>query len=160
MPATKISNPRDLVLQLMGELLFVERRLADQVIPDLAAAVQDGELRRGLEEHREQTTQHVERLETAFRRLDVAPTSNLSRPFESAVAEHDELASSILDTRLADLFHAQAALHTEHWEMAAYRALVPLVPDDVRDLLRPSFDEEGDAAKLLVSAIDRIADAR
>jgi ferritin-like metal-binding protein YciE len=160
MPATKISNPRDLVLQLMGELLFVERRLADQVIPDLAAAVQDGELRRGLEEHREQTKQHVERLETAFRRLDVAPTSNLSRPFESAVAEHDELASSILDTRLADLFHAQAALHTEHWEMAAYRALVPLVPDDVRDLLRPSFDEEGDAAKLLVSAIDRIADAR
>jgi ferritin-like metal-binding protein YciE len=102
----------------------------------------------------------VERLETAFRRLDVAPTSNLSRPFESAVAEHDELASSILDPRLADLFHAQAALHTEHWEMAAYRALVPLVPDDVRDLLRPSFDEEGDAAKLLVSAIDRIADAR
>jgi ferritin-like metal-binding protein YciE len=160
MPATKISNPRDLVLQLMGELLFVERRLADQVIPDLAAAVQDGELRRGLEEHREQTKQHVERLETAFRRLDVAPTSNLSRPFESAVAEHDELASSILDPRLADLFHAQAALHTEHWEMAAYRALVPLVPDDVRDLLRPSFDEEGDAAKLLVSAIDRIADAR
>jgi ferritin-like metal-binding protein YciE len=156
-PATKISNPRDFAVQLMGELLFVERRLADQVIGDVAAAVRDDELRRALEEHREQTKQHVERLETAFRKLDVAPTSNLSRPFESAVAQHDELASAILDPRLADLFHAQSALHVEHWEMAAYRALLPVAADDVRDVLRPSFDEEGEAAKLLVNAIDRLA---
>ena len=160
MPATRISNPRDLAVQLLGELLFVERRLADAVIEALAAAVQDGELRRALEEHREQTKAHVERLETAFRRLEVAPTSNLSRPFESAVAQHDELASAILDPRLADIFHAQAALHTEHWEMAAYRTVLTVVPEEVRDLLRPSFDEEGDAAKLLVSAIDRLAHAR
>ena len=160
MPATRISNPRDLAVQLLGELHFVERRLADAVIEALAAAVQDGELRRALEEHREQTKAHVERLETAFRRLEVAPTSNLSRPFESAVAQHDELASAILDPRLADIFHAQAALHTEHWEMAAYRTVLTVVPEEVRDLLRPSFDEEGDAAKLLVSAIDRLAHAR
>jgi hypothetical protein len=109
-PATKISNPRDFAVQLMGELLFVERRLADQVIGDVAAAVRD-----------------------------------------------DELASAILDPRLADLFHAQSALHVEHWEMAAYRALLPVAADDVRDVLRPSFDEEGEAAKLLVNAIDRLA---
>lgn len=154
-----VSNPRDLNVQLLGELLYVERRLADEVIRDLAAAVHDHELRSVLEEHREQTVQHVERIETAFRRLEVAPTSNRSAPFEGAVSQHDELAASIADRQLADLFHAQAALHTEHWEMSAYRTLLALLPRELGSLLRPSFDEEGDAAKNLVAAIDRIAHA-
>jgi ferritin-like metal-binding protein YciE len=157
MPAAKVSNRRDLVVQLMGELLHVERRLADSVIADLAASVRDDEIRHALEEHRVETKQHVERLESAFRRLEVAATSNLSRPFESAVAQHDELAPAIVNPQLADLFHAQTALHTEHWEMAAYRTLLPAVPDEVGELLRPSLDEEGQAAKLLVKAIDRLA---
>lgn len=157
MPATKVSNPRDLVVQLLGELLFVERRLADRVLGELIAAVRDEELKGALEGHRAQTKEHVDRVETAFRRLDVAPTSNLSRPFESAVAQHDELATAIVEPRLADVFHAQAALHTEHWEMAAYRTLLPLLGDEVRELLEPSFEEEGDAAKLLVQTIDRLA---
>jgi len=158
MPAVKVSNPRDLVVQLLGELLFVERRLADGVIDEVRRSVADEELQALLERHRDETKAHAERVETAFRMLEVASTSNLSRPFESAVAQHDELASSILDPRLADVFHAQAALHTEHWEMAAYRTLLPLVPDHVAQLLRPSFDEEGEAAKQLVRAIDRLAE--
>jgi len=157
MPATKVSNPRDLAVQLLGELLFVERRLADCVIRELVDAVHDETLRGALEEHLPETKTHVERIETAFLRLGVAATSNLSRPFESAVAQHDELATAIVDARLADLFHAQAALHVEHWEMAAYRTLVPLVPDEVREVLRPSLDDEGRAAKKLVSTIDRLA---
>jgi ferritin-like metal-binding protein YciE len=73
------------------------------------------------------------------------------------VAQHHELAAAIVEPRLADVFHAQAALHTEHWEMAAYRTLLPLVGDEVRELLERSFKEEGDAAKLLVQTVDRLA---
>lgn len=155
-----VSNPRDLVVQQLGELLFVERRLADDVIGKLAASVGDDELRAGLEQHREETRQHVERLETAFRKLEVAPTSNRSAQFESAVGQHDELAASFVDPRLADLFHAQAALQVEHWEMAAYRSVLPLLSKEVVAVLRPSLDEEGQAAKTLVTAIDRLAAAR
>jgi hypothetical protein len=43
--------------------------------------------------------------------------------------------------------------------MAAYRTLLPLVADDVAELLKQSYDEEGNAAKLLVRAVDRLADA-
>ncbi len=160
MPATTISNRRGLVVQLLGELLFVERRLGDEMIDDLARAVSDGELQTLLRSHREETKEHAERIETSFRRLEVAPTSNLCRTFESAVAEHDALASSIREPRLADLFHARAALETEHWEMAAYRALLPLLPGEAAEGLRPSFEEEGNAAKQLVAVIDRLADAR
>jgi ferritin-like metal-binding protein YciE len=157
MPSTTISNPRDLVVLLLGELLYVERRLADDVLRKLATSVGDEELRASLEEHLAQTHEHAERIETAFRSLPVAPTSNLSRAFDSAVAQHDELAGSFKEPRLADLFHAHAALQTEHWEMAAYRTVVALAPGEVAELLRPSFEEEGDAARKLVQAIDRLA---
>jgi ferritin-like metal-binding protein YciE len=159
MPATTISNKRDLVVQLLGELLFVERRLADSVLPELGRSVHDDGLKAALEQHHEETKAHVDRVETAFRRLEVAPTSNLSRPFESAVAEHDEIAPSIVDPRLADLYHAHVALHTEHWEVAAYRTLLPLVPDALRDLLRQSLEDESRTEAALLQAIDGLARA-
>jgi ferritin-like metal-binding protein YciE len=152
-----ISNPRDLVVQQLGELLYVERRLADSVIQSLADAVRDDELRTILEQHRDQTKEHVLRIETAFRRLEVAPTSNRCAQLDAAVDQHDELAPSIVGPRLADLSHAQAALQVEHWEMAAYRGLLPLVSTEVQQALRPTLDEEGQAAKALVGAIDRLA---
>lgn len=158
MPATKVSNRRDLVALLLGELYFVERRLADMVIGDLVDAVSDEELKQALQHHREVTKHHVERIEAAFQRLELSPTSNLSQAFEGAVAQHDELAQAMKEPRLADIFHAQAALHTEHWEMAAYRTLLKLAPDEIVELLRPSFEEEGEAAKSLVKAIDRLAE--
>jgi ferritin-like metal-binding protein YciE len=157
--ALSISNPRDLVVQFLGELLYVERRLADEVIQALADRVQDEELRGVLEVHRGQTKEHVERVETVFRRIEVAPTSNRSAAFESAVSEHDEVAESIVQPRLADLFHAKAALHVEHWEAAAYRSLLPLLPRAEAQILRRSFREEGDATKLLVAWIDQAAES-
>ncbi len=159
MPATKISNPRDLSVQLLGELLYVERRLHDSVLPTLVGSVADEELAERLRVHEEETRHHVDRVGDAFRMLGVSPTSNRFEPLEAAVHQHDELAGSILDARLADLFHAQAALHTEHLEMACYRTLLPFLPRDVASVLRPSYDEEGEAAKNIVKAIDRLADA-
>jgi ferritin-like metal-binding protein YciE len=159
MPTT-VSNPRDLIVQLLGELLHVERRLAGAVIRDVRREVRDEGLRAALEAHLEQTVEHVTRIERSFRLLGVAPTANLSRAFESAVAQHAELAATIVEPRLADLFHAQAALHVEHWELAAYRALLPLAPDEIVEWLQASYDEEGDAAVMIAETIDRLSDAR
>lgn len=157
MPAVKISSPRTLAVQLLGELLYVERRLHDALLPSLVASVEDAELKEALRAHQQQTRAHVERVEQAFPLLDVRPTSNLYHPLEAAASQHEDGASSIVGATLADLFHAQAALHTEHMELAAYRTLLPLVPKEAAELLQPSYDEEGDAAKLLVRTIDRLA---
>jgi ferritin-like metal-binding protein YciE len=152
-------NRRDLSIQLLGNLLYVERRLADDVLRELTAAVRDGELKELLETHRAETKEHASRVETAFRRLNVAPTSNRSRVFESAVSEHDETAKSIGDVRLADIFHAHSALHTELWEIGAYRTLLHLLSDEAAEVLRPSLADEERAAKLLNKAIARLVDA-
>jgi ferritin-like metal-binding protein YciE len=160
MPATQVSNPRDLLIQLLGELLFVERRLADCVIDRIASAVQDGELTAALREHRDETKQHVDRVETAFRTLAITPTSNLSEPFESAVSQHEDLQSAINEPRLADVFHAQAALHTEHWEIAAYTTVIALGRaighDDAVNPLRGSLKDEERVRDLLAKTLDRL----
>lgn len=115
-----VSNPRDLLVLQLGEILHVERRLAGGVLQSLIDATDDEELAAVLQRHLAQTHTHVERVETVFRRIEVAPSALLSRPFESAVAQHDDLTRSIVEPRLADLFHTLMAFHTEHWEIAAY----------------------------------------
>jgi ferritin-like metal-binding protein YciE len=157
--AGRVSNPRDLLVLLLGEVLHVERRLAGEVLRSLIEAVRDEELGGVLRGHLEETKEHVERVEIAFRRLELAPSAHLSRPFESAVAQHGELASQIVDPRLADIFHAQAALQTEHWEITAYTTVVELGGRSDADLglLADSLVEEERAGEYLRHAVVRLA---
>ncbi|HEV2593315.1 MAG TPA: DUF892 family protein [Gaiellaceae bacterium] len=161
MPTT-ISNPRDLLVQMLGELLYVERRLAGGVLRNLIDAVTDEQLAAELRSHLAQTKEHVERCETAFRAIEVAPSANHSRAFESAVAEHDELASSIKAPRLADVFHAQAALRTEHMEIALYTAVLAFGEangfGDALALLRESLADEHEAREVLDRDLGRLSE--
>src|SRR5439155_14801051 len=103
-----------------------------------------------LEEHLAETRTHVTRLETAFRRLDAAPSANLSRGFEGMVAQHDQLAPSVVLPALADELHAAAALRVEHYEIAGYRALLSIAGRRGFDAVEPldgSLEEEEQAAK-------------
>lgn len=111
---------------LLGEILYVERRLAGKVLQQLIDTCSDTTLGAALREHLAETRLHVERVETAFRRIEVAPTSNLSASFESTVSQHDKLAGSIVADGLRDAFHAATALRTEHWEIASYTSLLEL----------------------------------
>jgi ferritin-like metal-binding protein YciE len=160
MPTT-VSNPRDLLVQILGELLYIERRLAGGVLRDLIDAVADEQLADGLRAHLEQTKAHVERCETAFRAIEVAPSANHSREFESAVAEHDELASSIISKGLADVFHAQAALRTEHLELALYTAILAFGDEngygDALAPLRESVADEHEAREILERELRRLS---
>src|SRR3954452_13760382 len=118
--AAKLSNPRDLLLALLADLLYVERRLVGEVLPAVIRAVADEELRSMLAAHLDETRAHVERAETAFRRVDAAPSANLSGGFEGLVAQHDQVAPLVVLPALADVFHAASALRVEHHEIAGY----------------------------------------
>ncbi len=150
----KISNPRDLVVLLLGEILHVERRLAGAVLQDLIDACGDMALQAALAEHLVQTRLHVERVETAFRRMEVAPTANLSRSFESAVDQHDKLAGSIVGVGLGDAFHTATALRAEHWEIASYTSLLAFgealgYREELAEL-RANLDDEEHARDMLL----------
>jgi ferritin-like metal-binding protein YciE len=132
------------------------------VLPKLHAAVQGEGLASTVAEHLEQTREHGPRLEEVFRAVDAEPSSNLCPPVEKLAQHHDELAESLADERLADVFHAAAAATTEHHELAAYGTLLALAPaleltDEARGLLERNRAEEAEALRRLEAELERLA---
>jgi ferritin-like metal-binding protein YciE len=132
----RLSSPRDLFLALLAEMLWVERMLVFEVLPQLRKQVQSESLAAAVEEHLAQTHGHVVQVEEAFRALGAEPVSARSAPAAALADEHAEVAAKIAEPRLADLFHAAAAIHTEHLELAGYEALIELA----RALDRPEVE--------------------
>lgn len=72
--STKMSEPRDLFLHELGDVLYAERTLVE-TLPKLQEEASDEELALGFEEHHEETQQHVKNLELAFDKLGEKPTA-------------------------------------------------------------------------------------
>ena len=59
----EINSPKELFLHELGDILYVERKLAHEVLPKLIGEVTDDEFKSGLENHLEETRQHVTNVE-------------------------------------------------------------------------------------------------
>jgi ferritin-like metal-binding protein YciE len=145
----RVSSPRDLFLALLAQMLWVERMLVFEVLPELRKQVQSESLAAAVEEHLAQTHGHVTRVGEAFRALGAEPVSARSAPAAALADEHAEVAAKIAEPRLADLFHAGAAITTEHYEIASYDVLLELAPEAVRESLAQNRKEEAQALELL-----------
>jgi len=66
--ATGMSDPRELFLHELGDVLYAEQTLV-KTLPKLAGEASDEELTLGFEEHLEETRQHVENIEQAFEQI-------------------------------------------------------------------------------------------
>jgi len=135
--------------------------LAFEVLPNLRKQAKSEGLVRAIDEHLEQTKEHAKRLEPVLRAVGAEPSSNHSPPAEKLAEHHDELAGSIPNDRLADVFHAIAATATEHFEIACYDALLALadavaLEKDARDGLEQNRKEEEQALKTLRSELQRL----
>ena len=119
---SEITSPRELFLHELGDILYVERELADKTLPKLIGEVQDAEFKEGLEKHLDQTRQHVKNVEQVFRSLDEEPEAEPCLGFEGLRKEHDKLIEET-SSSLVDLVDLGAAVRTENYEIAAYEAL-------------------------------------
>ena len=122
---SQMSTPRDLFLHELGDILYVERKLAEEVLPKLIQEVQSPELRKGLERHLDQTRGHVANVEQVFDELGERPHEEECIGFQGLKKEHDKLVEEA-STDLIDLVDAGAAARTEHYEIAAYSGLIEM----------------------------------
>jgi ferritin-like metal-binding protein YciE len=156
-----MSNPRDLLLHQLAQLLWVERTLVFEVLPKLRQQGKSESLAQAFAEHLEQTREHVERVEQAFRALDAEPSSGRNDALAALASYHDDVAGSVVEPRLADLFHAAAAIQTEHLELAGYETAIALAramgAGEAADLLERNRDDEEHALKVLRGHADRLA---
>jgi ferritin-like metal-binding protein YciE len=121
----ELTTPRDLFLHELGDVLYVERNLVDEVLPKLIGEVQDTKFRKGLEKHLEQTRGHITNVEQVFDELGEAPKAEECIGFEGLKKEQEKLVSEASED-LVDLVNAGAAARTEHYEIAAYSGLIEM----------------------------------
>lgn len=146
-------NPRDLLLQRLSELLWIERTLFARVLPSVHDAAHDPELQLLLTTHRGETREHCVRLEAAIRAVGAEPAAARSATLEAAARQHEEEAKAITQPRLADLFHCGGVARTEHLELAAYDAALVLADGECGELLRRNRDEDARA----LGQVERLA---
>jgi ferritin-like metal-binding protein YciE len=121
----EITTPRDLFLHELGDILYVERKLVNEVLPKLINEVQEDKFRKGLERHLEQTRGHITNVEQVFDELGEQAHEEECVGFEGLKKEQEKLVSEA-SVDLVDLVNTGAAARTEHYEIAAYSGLIEM----------------------------------
>jgi ferritin-like metal-binding protein YciE len=157
-----ITSPADLFEARLREMLFVEERLADEVLPRLLREAHSTDLRFGFERHLAETQGHVEIVRDLLSELGVRATPERSPALEALVAEHDRLLERVGEggAVASDLVHAMAASATEHLEMASYDVLSSMAEafghETVAVRLRELFEQEELALELVDRAVTKL----
>jgi ferritin-like metal-binding protein YciE len=157
----ELTTSRDLFLHELGDILYVEQKLTEEVLPKLINEVQTGEFRTALERHLDQTKGHITNLEQVFDSLGERPEAEKCIGFEGLKKEHEELVGEI-DQSLIDLVDTGAAARTEHYEIAAYSGLIEMAralgEQDIVGLLEENLKEEKDALREVESITKTLRD--
>ena len=126
--AEQLTTPRELLAACLRQMLWIERQLADDVLPRLREQAHAPDLRAGFDRHLLETESHVSTVRDLLGDLHVPARPEESPSFRGLVAEHEQLVGRVADGDpvLTDLAHAVAALATEHLELATYESLVGL----------------------------------
>jgi ferritin-like metal-binding protein YciE len=158
---SEITTPRDLFLHELGDILYVEQKLTEEVLPKLIDEVGNSEFRKGLERHLEQTKGHVTNLEQVFDMLGEEPKAETCIGFEGLKKEHEELVGEA-DPALVDLIDTGAAARTEHYEIAAYSGLMEMARSlgatDAVTLLEENLKQEKEALREVESVTKTLRD--
>jgi ferritin-like metal-binding protein YciE len=156
-----IAQPRDLFVNELKALLYVEQKLADQVLPELASEIRNTDFKESIREHTEETKRHVANVERIFELLGEEPKPDKSHAVDGLVAQHDKVAKNIESAQLRDVFDTGAAAKTEHLEIAAYESLITtaesLGETEIVSLLEENLDDEKDALKQAKKAAEQLA---
>lgn len=121
----ELTTPRDLFLHELGDILYVEKKLVNEVLPTLIGQVQDTKFRKGLEKHLKETRGHVDNVEQVFDELGESPKTEECIGFEGLKKEQEKLVAESSED-LIDLVNTGAAARTEHYEIAAYSGLIEM----------------------------------
>jgi ferritin-like metal-binding protein YciE len=154
-----MSDPRELFLHELGDILYAERTLVS-TLPKLQEEASDDELRTGFEQHLEETKQHVKNIEQAFEAIGEQPKAEKCPGIEGLKKEHDELLKQASPS-LVDSVDLGAAARTENYEIAAYEGLLAMAEamgeSDVVSLLQQNLEQEQQALQKLQAIGKRLA---
>ena len=150
---------RDLYIEELKDIFSAETQLT-KALPKMAKAASSEELRKGFEEHLEQTKIHVERLETVFEMLEEKPGGRKCVGMEGLIKEGSEVIADDFEDDVMDSALIAAAQRVEHYEMAAYGTVAAyadaLGETEQASLLRETLEEEKETDDKLTELASQI----
>ena len=162
MSATQMSDPRELFLHELGDVLYAEQTLV-KTLPKLREEASDEELANGFADHLEETRQHVKNVQQAFEQLGEPAKAEKCPGIEGIKKEHDDFVSNESPSpEVLNAFLTGAAARTEHYEIAAYEGLVTMATamgeDEVASLLNQNLEQERAALTKVQTIGKRLAE--
>ena len=148
----KLKNLQDLYIEELRDVYNAESQIL-KALPKVIDAATSEELRSALEDHLDQTKEHVERLDEVFQNLGANPKGKKCAAMEGLVKECDEVLSEDMDENVRDAAIIASCQRIEHYEIAVYGTICTyaklLDRDDDLDLLGQTLDEEKEADETL-----------
>ncbi len=142
----------DLFLHSLQDIYTAEKRIL-QNLPTMAKHVGTSELKKALEHHKNETQQHVKRLEEVFKLIGQKPKGVECKAIEGIIGEAQETMQEIEDKEVCDAAILADAQAVEHYEITRYGTLTTwakeLGHDDAAKLLHQTLDEEKQTDELL-----------
>lgn len=156
---SKLNTLGDLLVHNVKDLYSAETQLV-KALPKMAKAATDPGLKKGFEEHLEETKVHVTRLEEVAELLDASPRGLSCKAMKGLVEEGEEAIKEEAEEHIKDLALIAAAQKVEHYEISGYgtaRAIAEAIGNnEVAKLLKTTEDEEGATDKKLTTAAEKI----
>jgi ferritin-like metal-binding protein YciE len=152
----KLDSLKDVLTHELQDIYSAENQIIE-ALPKMAKAASDEKLKKGFEEHLEQTKEHVARLEKISEMLGIEVEGVTCRGMEGLLKEGSELLSEE-KSPLLDHALIGAAQRVEHYEIAAYGCAKTyaklLGENEVEDMLDKTANEEGDTDKKLTEVAE------
>jgi len=137
----------------LKDIYWAEKHLT-KALPKMQKAATSEELQQAIEEHLNQTKEHVNRLEQVFDQLGEKAQAKKCEAMEGLTKEGDSVVEETEDgTSTRDVGIIVSAQKVEHYEISAYGSLVTLAKtmgqDEIADILSQTLEEEKEADQLL-----------
>ncbi|HEX7008903.1 MAG TPA: ferritin-like domain-containing protein [Phycisphaeraceae bacterium] len=141
----KVRSLEDAFFEELKDIYNAEKQIL-RSLPKLSKKASHEELKQAFDQHRQQTEQHVNRLEKAFEMLGRPARSKRCEGMEGIIEEGQEVMQEAAEPHIRDASLIGAAQKMEHYEIAAYGTVCSwaqaLGHQETADLLHQTLIEE------------------
>jgi ferritin-like metal-binding protein YciE len=148
-----------LYVQQLKDLYSAEEQILE-ALPKMIKKATHADLKRGFQEHYQQTEQQKQRLEKISQELGEDLTGHKCEGMEGLLKEGEEVMEEFKDSDVLDAALIASAQRVEHYEMAGYgcaRTYAHMLGlQEQTEVLQRTLDEEGDTDHKLTDLAETV----
>ena len=156
----KVKSLRELFGIELSYAYDCEKKLVEKGLPTMIEKTTSGELRRVLEQHLQETRNHLTRLDRVFSAIGKQPDTKTNDIFDKMSSAVKDSISNIEETPLRDAALIANANVVEHYEIATYGTLAAFARSlglqEAASLLDQTLNEEKQADSKLTQLAEGI----